>query len=113
MDSSTQVLTGRPFGGLSIVWKKSLGERCNIVNLGDSRLLGIEVDINGINAMFINMYMPCDCADNEDEFLMYLGKINDFIESYPTPIIISLISALLTILSVGWIILLLLLQVLI
>ena len=37
--------------------------------------------------MFINIYMPCDCAENEDEFLMYLGKINDFIESYPTPYI--------------------------
>ena len=76
MDSTTQVLTGRPFEGLGVV-----------VDLGDSILLGIEADMNGIKAMFINIYMSCDCADNGDEFLMYLGKTNDFTESYPTPYI--------------------------
>ena len=56
-----------------------------MIDLGDTRLLDIEVDMNGINALFINIYMPYACVDIEDEFLLYLGRVNDLIESYSTP----------------------------
>ena len=46
------------------------------------------VDMNGIKALFIYMYMPYDCVDYEDEFLLYLGKVNDLIESYYTPYVL-------------------------
>ena len=50
------VLHGRPHGGTAILWRKSLGDNCNIVDLEDDRLIGIEID-NGDNArlLFINI----------------------------------------------------------
>ena len=40
MDSSIH-LAGRPHGGLGILWRKSVLEKCNIADLDDARLLGI------------------------------------------------------------------------
>ena len=90
VDSSVQVLSGRPHGGLGILWRKSLGARCNIKDLDDSRLLGIEIVVNncGINEtklLFVNCYMPYDCSENEDEFMQYLSTCNEIFETYPTP----------------------------
>ena len=89
MDCSTQLLAGRPHGGLGILWRKSLGEKCNIVDLDDTRLLGIEIAINNnddeIKLLFVNIYMPFDCADNADDFMQYLSRVNDIFETYPTP----------------------------
>jgi len=45
MDSSIHLLAGLPLGGLGILWRKSLGEKCNIVDLDDTKLLGIEMVI--------------------------------------------------------------------
>ncbi len=53
MDSSVQVLNGRPHGGLGILWRKSLGESCTILEFDDARLLSIE--------LIINENSPCEC----------------------------------------------------
>ena len=39
------LIADHPHGALDILWRKALGEKCNIVDLDDGRLLGIEVDI--------------------------------------------------------------------
>jgi len=75
MDSSIYLLACRPHRELVILWRKSLGETCNIVDLDDGRLLGIEVDIKNnddeIKLLFVNIYMLFDCADNKDDFMQY------------------------------------------
>jgi hypothetical protein len=89
MDSSAQLLAGRPHGGLGILWRKSLGEKCNIIDLDDTRFLGIEISINSngdeIKLLFVNIYMPFDCADHAYDFTQYLSRVNDIFKSYPTP----------------------------
>jgi len=74
VDISSQVV-------LDILWRKSLGEKCNIVDLDNTRLLGIEIAIKNnddeIKLLFVNIYMPLDCADNTDEFMQYLSRVND------------------------------------
>jgi exonuclease III len=79
-----KVLTGRPYGGLAILWRKSIGQ-CFIVQYDDPRLLGIEVRCDGNNVLFVNMYMPYDCTENEDDFVYYINKVNDIVESYVSP----------------------------
>ena len=65
MDASSCILNGRPFGGLGILWKKSLDKQCNIVSFNDPRLLGIEYTTqNGIKILFVNVYLPYDNSDN-------------------------------------------------
>ena len=85
MTCDERVLTGRPFGGLAILWRKSIGQSCSIVEYDDARLLGIELKYEGNSALIVNVYMPYDCHDNVDEFHYYLNKVNDIIEEYDNP----------------------------
>jgi len=59
------------------------------VDLEDARLLGIETVIKNnddeIKLVLVNIYMPFDCADNTDDFMQYLSRVNDIFETYPTP----------------------------
>ena len=72
---------GSPHDGLGILLTKSLGDNSNIVDLDDARLLGIEIVIknnnNEIKLLFVNIYMPIDCADKTDDFMQYLSRVND------------------------------------
>ena len=74
------------------MWRKSLGEKCNILELGDNRLLGIEITCkDDVKICFVNIYMPYDCSENEDEFLQYLSKLNELFETYPSPYLYTMV----------------------
>ena len=77
MDSSIHLLPVRPHVELGILLRKSLGEKCNIVDLDNTRLLGIGIAIKNnddeIKLLFVNIYMPFDCADNTDDFMQYVS----------------------------------------
>jgi hypothetical protein len=86
MNSSSKLWLGRPFGELAILWRKMIGNQCNIVKFdSESRLLGITVGMSGKEVLIVNVYLPCDSAANEDDYMFYLGKINNVITSHTTP----------------------------
>ena len=55
------LLVGRPYGGLSILYKKSLKVCGNIYSFDDKRLLGFEIINNNLKYLFINVYLPYFC----------------------------------------------------
>ena len=75
----------RPYGGIGVLWKKSLGEKCNIVYLDDTRLMAMEVKMDDKSILLINVYMPFDALEKKDEFLQSVGKIDMLVESYNSP----------------------------
>ena len=46
MDSENHLLTGRPFGGIGILWKKSISKFVKAITFDDSRLLGVQITDN-------------------------------------------------------------------
>jgi hypothetical protein len=66
MDSSIHLLPVRPHVELGILLRKSLGEKCNIVDFDDTRLLGIEIAIK----------------NNDDEIKLLVVNIGDDIMRY-------------------------------
>ena len=48
MDMGTGLVVGRPRGGLSILWRKSLSHLCKIVQFDDERILGLSLHIGDI-----------------------------------------------------------------
>ena len=46
MDTSTQVLIGRPFGGTAVLFKKEFAGCINVVETFDARLTAVTLDIN-------------------------------------------------------------------
>jgi exonuclease III len=84
MDTELGIITGRPYGGLGLLWRKSLSLKCSPVLYNDTRLLGIELTCCNIKLLLINVYLPFCSADNTDEFLLYLSKIDSLIMSSDT-----------------------------
>ncbi len=75
MDSSVGIHHGRPYGGLGILWRKSLNALCSISLMDDSRLMGIDINIDSTVLSLLNVYLPYDDGTNLGEFQSYLAKI--------------------------------------
>ena len=68
IDTSSGIHRGRPYGGLAILWRKTLGSMCSVSLMDDSRLMAIEIKIDGITMTILNVYMPYDNGNNIEEF---------------------------------------------
>ena len=79
MDTSRGLLLGRPFGGIAILWRKSIGNCIQIHKYNDSRVMAIEYN-NGNRKLLAVIYMPCDDRStnsaNYDEFIKYLWMMH-------------------------------------
>jgi hypothetical protein len=81
VDVTSGTLKGRPHGGVAILWRKSLVS-VSILDLQDIRLIGVKIKCGDRQIAFLNVYLPVDCAQNIDDFLFYLSKIEDFMDNY-------------------------------
>ena len=75
MDMESGFLSGRPFGGIGVLWNKSMCNFCTIKRY-DSRLLGFSVITTSGTLFILNVYLPYQCHDNYEEYCHYLGKIS-------------------------------------
>ena len=80
MDISNGIMSGRPYGGVAVIVRKSIQKECQVHTFDDSRLLGITVNTSDMPCYFLNVYMPYQCDDNYDLFVEYIGKISSIIE---------------------------------
>ena len=74
MDVSVGIFHGRPYGGLVILWRKSLGSLCSISLMNDSRMMAFDVSILGTKLSILNVYLPYDDGANMDIYQSYLGE---------------------------------------
>ena len=82
--SCSEILVGRPYGGLSILWRKKYDVFCSLVNYSDPRVLGMRLSAGGTDTLIINVYLPYYSAENFEEYLLYIGKITNFIAESET-----------------------------
>jgi exonuclease III len=86
MDSTNGIVSGRPYGGLAILWGKSICHLCKVLKYdGESRVLGIEIQFQSMHLLLINTYVPYCSANNQDACAYYLAKLADIIENYGSP----------------------------
>ena len=61
VDSSLKILTGRPYGGLAILFKPSLADKIRRVECANKIMCAIRYHADGkATLLLINVYMPCD-----------------------------------------------------
>ena len=71
MNLSTRIGSGSPFGGVAVLWHKSLGKKCKPILYGsDTQLMGLELSNNCINYQ-----------ENHEEFVRYLTVIDSLVMS--------------------------------
>ena len=84
MDDSSGINTGRPYGGVAILIRKSLLQFSKFCTYDDKRLISVEVFEGDERMLFLNLYMPFQCEENYDTYLDYLGKAASILAAAPT-----------------------------
>ena len=85
MDEESQILLGRPFGGIAILWKKCFNAYCSIKRYDCDRIVGIEFIYGSFTALFLCVYLPYDCAENYDDYMFNLSQLLQIIEDFTSP----------------------------
>ena len=80
MQTSTEIVRGRPHGGLSFLWKRKLDKYISVVNFDSDRLLGLKLHLNETVTLFVNVYMPYELHAHLDEHIAILGTIQSAIQ---------------------------------
>ena len=75
---TTEVLQGRPHGGVVIIYPDSLGSTANNIKTVSKRLCAISLQIHCISLYLFCVYMPVDCnnVNNLQEFKNILSEIS-------------------------------------
>ena len=84
-NTQVPVTSGSPYGGLAL-YGKSLAYAVKPVDLGDTRLQAVRVELDGNKKLdTVNVYLPCEASDNYDEQIQCSVKIQGYIEDSKTP----------------------------
>jgi exonuclease III len=81
VDTSTGVLKGRPYGGVALLWKKSVFRVVSSVTCRSDRLVCIKLEEGNRSLLILSVYMPTECVDNLIEFTECLSEIISIIEN--------------------------------
>ena len=88
VDASRNIITGRPYGGLAILWNKTLDNVVKIVECKCNRLVAIILKCVDVELLLINVYMPCDSGNTYSEYREVLDCVCTIINSYDVDMII-------------------------
>ena len=73
-------LVGRPYGGVSVLWRKSRGNCFQMVSFHDPRILGFTLSLDSRSMVFLNVYLSYYSVETTDEYLDYLRKLESIID---------------------------------
>ena len=65
-----------------MLWHKNLEHRCQFFNFDDKKILGLTVKTRDRDLLILNAYLPCDCNDNFDDYILHIDKISSLAEEY-------------------------------
>lgn len=81
VDTSKGMLIGRPYGGVALLWRKSLFQHVSVIHSDNPRIAAIEVTVSDSRPMLIiSVYMPVDCSDNLLDLTDCLSNISAVIQ---------------------------------
>ena len=86
---SKQVLTGRPYGGCAIFWRRDWGMHVSVVDTKHNRVCAIRLYNADVNLLLVNVYMPCESDEvAHDDFCSVLSVVASISESFPDAMLI-------------------------
>jgi len=65
IDSTSNLVMGRPYGGTAILYRKSLANSCSPINSNNPRITGVNISSSDGKILLLNVYMPCNYGDDE------------------------------------------------
>ena len=80
VDETQELRRGRPYGGVSFLWRKSLSRYIRVSSAQDNRVMSIAYDDGQFSMLLVNVYLPTSSVENRHDQLMYLGRLASLIE---------------------------------
>ena len=83
---SDQLIAGRPYGGVAILWNAVLDKDVKIIEVKCNMLCGIELSLSNVKCLVTCCYMPCDNYSGShvnDEFLQVCDALECLLIKYP------------------------------
>ena len=84
-DLQSNIIKGRPYGGVGLLIRKSVFQFCTVKEYDDRRILCVEYrpTKEGTSMLLFCVYLPYQCNDNYDEYLNCMNKIVQIVFEYP------------------------------
>lgn len=60
MCDRTELISGRPYGGVGILWHRSLAAHVKPVGCNNKRLCAVTMTLGYLKLLLVNVYLPCD-----------------------------------------------------
>ncbi|XP_073953054.1 uncharacterized protein [Choristoneura fumiferana] len=68
VDTAAEILRGRPYGGVAILWKTSVFKDVSIIKCDNNRLCAIKIQTGERPIIVVSVYMPTNSRENLPEF---------------------------------------------
>ena len=72
IDTSSNLVTGRPFGGTAVLYRKCFANSISPISTNNARITGVNISSTDGKILLLNVYMPCNYGDDD--------SLQDFIE---------------------------------
>lgn len=80
---SSQLLTGRPYGGVAFLYRKKLASCIQRVDTSNDRIICIDMKLSDSCIRVINCYLPYSDRQNDEEYIDCLAKIHCLMTEHP------------------------------
>ncbi|KAJ2937226.1 hypothetical protein O0L34_g19305 [Tuta absoluta] len=90
IDAEKGTLMGRPYGGVAVMWRRSLFPCVVPVDSGSTRIAAVRIQLADRSVLVMSVYMPSEDYDNLTLFSECLAKISAIIEESDIECVISL-----------------------
>lgn len=81
VDTAAGMLKGRPYGGVALLWRKSVFNNVSVVQCDNSRVCAIRVTMDQKSFLVFSVYMPTDSDANLSEFTDCLSLVSAIIDN--------------------------------
>lgn len=64
VDTAVGILRDRPYGGVALLWNKSVFRNVSVVQCANSRVCAIKISLSQRSLLVFSVYLPTDAIDN-------------------------------------------------
>ncbi|CAC5419283.1 E3.1.11.2 [Mytilus coruscus] len=76
------MIARRGYGGVAILWKKEMDDKISVMVDGSNRIQVIQMETDNTPLFLINVYMPSDNKDMDNEYKDTLAQMTEIIKTY-------------------------------
>ena len=76
------MIARRGYGGVAILWRKEIDDKIKELEDGNNRIIVIQLETDTKPLCLINVYMPSDNKDMDNEYKDTLAQITEIVKKY-------------------------------